>query len=201
MANISSELIKTNVGQRWTTQQNWHMYHLDHQPRLLCPLVLNVLWLFELLYHQLPSHFFLFSWRRRKKQYSSAFGEPESLLNLACLSSDIIFHLFQFPGARGTPHQSGSTAPFQAEHSGIDWTDQGGVQLFASPVPQVSPLAECSAEGLGYPHQWRWGTYWANNSLLRGWKKITTLICKPNITSKKPDPLLSKLKVAVVNLW
>lgn len=113
MANISSELIKTNVGQRWTTQQNWHMYHLDHQPRLLCPLVLNVLWLFELLYHQLPSHFFLFSWRRRKKQYSSAFGEPESLLNLACLSSDIIFHLsnFQVPG--GPPTSQAPPPPFK----------------------------------------------------------------------------------------
>ena len=136
----AEQLNKTDTCIIWIT---------DWPAGLLCPLVVNVLWLFELLYHQLPSHFFFFSWRRRKKQYSSAFGEPESLLNLACLSSDIIFHLFQFPGARGTPHQPGSATPFQAEHSGIDWTDQGRIQLFASPVPQVSP--RMFSRGFGIP--------------------------------------------------
>ena len=118
---------------------------------LLCPLVVNVLWLFELLYHWFPSYFFPFSWRRHKKQYSGAFGWIfiESCLFIIRRYFSPTSH-FQFPGARGTPRQSADcTAPFQAEHSGIDWTDQGRIQLFASPVPQVSP--RMFSRGFGIP--------------------------------------------------
>ena len=137
----AEQLNKTDTCIIWIT---------DWPAGLLCPLVVNVLWLFELLYHWFPSYFFPFSWRRHKKQYSGAFGWIfiESCLFIIQRYFSQTSH-FQFPGARGPPCQSGSTASFQAEHSGIDWTDQGRIQLFASPVPQVSP--RMFSRGFGIP--------------------------------------------------